>query len=74
MNKVAIAERLIELRGEKSRETVANAIGVSISALSMYENGERIPRDDIKIRIANYYKRSVDSIFFANEVHEKCTK
>lgn len=60
-----VAERLTQLRGEKSREEVANAIGVSVSAISMYENGERIPRDDIKIKLANYYGESVQSIFFS---------
>lgn len=59
-----VAEKLISLRGNRSREQVANAIGVSISAISMYENGERIPRDDIKIRIANYYECTVQEIFF----------
>ena len=37
--------RLRELRGNISRETVADAVGISVSAISMYENGERIPRD-----------------------------
>lgn len=59
-----VAEKLVELRGDLSREYVANAIGVSISAISMYENGERIPRDDIKIKLANLYGRSVQEIFF----------
>lgn len=59
-----IAEKLIELRGKKSREEVAKALGLSISAISMYENGERIPRDSIKIKIANYYNKSVQEIFF----------
>ena len=70
MDNKAIARRLIKLRGEKSRETVANAVGISTSALSMYENGERIPRDHIKIKLANYYKRSVEFIFFNNNEHE----
>ena len=61
---VEIAKKLIELRGEKSREEVAKAIGVSISAISMYENGERIPRDDIKIKIAKLYQKTVQEIFF----------
>ena len=60
-----IAKKLIELRGERTREEVAKAIGVSVSAVGMYENGERIPRDFIKIRIAKYYNRSVEEIFFA---------
>ncbi len=64
LNKKIIAERLIKLRGEKSRELVANACGISISALAMYEQGERIPRDDIKIRLAKFYESTVESIFF----------
>lgn len=64
-----IGQRLRELRGEIPRENVAKACNVSISALSMYENGSRIPRDEIKIRIANYYKLSVQCIFFMNQWH-----
>ena len=64
-----IAEKLVKLRGEKSREEVANAVGVSVSAISMYENGERVPRDDIKIRIAEYYNKSVQEIFFEPKCH-----
>lgn len=59
-----VAERLRRLRGERSREEVAKAVGVSISAIAMYENGERIPRDGIKLKIAEYYQKSVQEIFF----------
>lgn len=59
-----VAERLQRLRGERSREEVAKAVGVSISAVAMYENGERIPRDGIKLKIAEYYQKSVQEIFF----------
>lgn len=71
MNTKAIAERLIELRGNKSQDEVAKAIGISKSALSMYENGSRVPRDEIKVRLANYYKKSVQHIFF-NKNDTKC--
>lgn len=64
LNSSIIARRLVELRGNESREAVAAAVGVSISAISMYENGERIPRDDVKIRFAKYYKKTVQEIFF----------
>ena len=64
-----IGQRLRELRGETPRENVAKACNVSVSALSMYENGSRIQRDEIKIRIANYYKLSVQCIFFMNQWH-----
>lgn len=65
MNSKVIAKKLISLRGDKTREEVANGIEVSCSALAMYERGERIPKDEIKIRIANYYGKRVEEIFFA---------
>ena len=64
MNKQVIGARLVKLRGEKSRAEVAEAVGVSVSALQMYENGERIPRDEIKIRLAGFYEQTVGSIFY----------
>jgi len=64
MNAKEIGKKLVNLRGPKTQEEVARALGLSISALSMYERGERIPRDNIKIRIANYYKKPIHKIFF----------
>ena len=66
MNREEVAKTLVELRGKEKREVVATACGISVSALAMYEQGERIPRDDIKIRIAKYYNRTVESIFFVS--------
>lgn len=59
-----IGKKLIELRGERTQEEVAKGVGLSLSAIGMYERGERIPRDEIKIRLANYYNKSVQQIFF----------
>ena len=70
LNEKAISEKLVELRGDRSQGEVANAIGISKSALSMYENGERIPRDAIKIRIADFYKTPIQDIFFPSKTHE----
>jgi transcriptional regulator with XRE-family HTH domain len=67
---ILIGERLIALRGSKSREEVAKCVGTSVSAIQMYENGRRIPRDEIKVRLARFYGTSVEDIFFA----EKYTK
>ena len=61
---MTVAERLIQARGEKRRDEVASAVGISLSAISMYENGERVPRDEIKIRLADYYGTSVQELFF----------
>lgn len=62
-------KRLVELRGDRLQSEVAEAVGVSISSLSSYENGQRIPRDDVKIRLANYFGVTVQSIFFTNQEH-----
>ena len=65
MNPKAIGEMLRTLRGNRSLQEVAEDIGLSQSALSMYENGERIPRDEIKIKLASYYQTTVQAIFYA---------
>jgi len=70
MNRKAIAEKLTSLRGDKTQDEVAHAIGISTSALSMYECGERIPRDEIKIKIAEYYNVTVSEIFYEQNCHE----
>lgn len=59
-----VAERLIKARGDKRREEVAKAVGISLSTIAMYENGERIPRDEIKVRLADYYQTTVQKLFF----------
>ena len=61
---MTIAERLVKARGTRKREEVAAAIGVSLSAIAMYENGERIPRDETKIKLAKYYNTTVQKLFF----------
>ncbi len=70
MNAKEIGLKLRDLRGNRSILEVAKALGISNSALSMYENGERIPRDTIKIRIANYYGMKVGVIFFNENAHK----
>ncbi|HDR7706635.1 TPA: helix-turn-helix transcriptional regulator [Bacillus thuringiensis] len=74
MNYERVAKNLINLRKEKSREEVAKAVGISVSTLQMYENGQRIPRDNIKIKLANFYGVTVQTIFFDSEQHEVCLK
>lgn len=71
MDSEKISRMLIELRGEKTRTEVAAALGLSVSAIAMYENGERIPRDETKFKIAAYYGKSVEDIFFSQKCHEK---
>lgn len=64
MNPQEIGKKLRELRKEKSMQEVAKANGISVSALSMYESGQRIPRDEVKIRLAKYYRTKIEKLFF----------
>ena len=66
MDSKKIGERLQKLRGIRTQKEVAEAVGVTPMAISLYESGERIPRDEIKVRLANYYKRTVNFIFFSD--------
>lgn len=68
-----IGDKLVALRGDKERQEVADAVGISVSALQMYENGNRIPRDPIKVKLANYYGAPVQAIFFDHYDHESCS-
>ena len=61
---MTMAERLRKARGEKTREDVCDAVGISRSALTMYETGQRVPRDEIKVKLADYYNTTVQALFF----------
>ncbi len=64
MDASKIGERLVSLRGERTQSEVAKALGITQEAMSYYENGKRIPSDEVKIKLAEYYGTSVQSIFF----------
>ena len=62
----SIAERLRDARGEILRNEVCKAVGISLNALMMYETGNRIPRDEIKVKIARVLKTSIEALFFTD--------
>lgn len=65
LNRERIAAKLKALRGEKTQKEVADAIGVSSMAISQYEQGERVPNDTVKLKLARYYGKTVEELFFA---------
>lgn len=65
---VPYGARLVKLRGERSQSEVAKAVGIATSTLGMYETEQRMPRDSIKIAIAQYYGTTVQKIFFEENV------
>ena len=63
-SKLEIGKRLRRLRGSRTLDEVARSLNVSVSTLSAWERGERIPSDTMKMKISLYYKRPVTSLFF----------
>lgn len=71
---IKVLTDLKKLRLEKglTQREVADKTDISISMLAMMENGHRRGSDETKIKLANFYKKSVGSLFFANDYHLKC--
>lgn len=58
---------------KKTQKQAAADLEITKSALAMYERDERVPRDEVKIRIAKYYGEPLESLFFNQTEHNKCT-
>lgn len=66
---MSIGKTLRELRGTKTQECVASELGITKSSWAMYERNERVPRDEIKLKIARYFQKTVQEIFFGEQEH-----
>ncbi|MBR3241651.1 MAG: helix-turn-helix transcriptional regulator [Parasporobacterium sp.] len=65
MDREKVGVYLKELRGKRTQSEVAEAVGVTTMAISQYERGERVPNDEMKVRLARYFHKTVEEIFFA---------
>jgi putative transcriptional regulator len=61
-----IRNKLIELRGNKSRPEVSKNLNITPQMLGAIERGDRNPSLNLAKRIADYYCVSVDEIFFTH--------
>ena len=71
LNKEDIGSKLRDLRQALGMSLLeaSGKVGITISALAMYERGERLPRDEVKVRLARFYNRTVGEIFFGEIEH-----
>lgn len=69
MDTEAIGRRLRELRGDRPQKEVADAVGVTPMSISYYESGQKVPGDDVKIALAEFFGKTVEQIFFTKEVN-----
>lgn len=67
---MSIGQALRIMRGSRTQSEVAEALGITKSSYAMYERDERIPRDEIKVRISNFYGVSVQELFFNRYEHK----
>ena len=65
MEQNLIGKKLRELRGTKTIQEVSQDTGIGITALSNYENGYRVPRDETKFVLAKYYNVNLEDLFFS---------
>ena len=61
---MTFGEKLRNLRGERSQDEMAKELNITKSSLAMYERNERIPRDEVKIRIAEYFGKTIEELFY----------
>lgn len=68
MNREENGKKLMELRTQRgmSRAAVAREIGVTEAAVQYYETGQRGPRDEIKVKLANLFGVSVLDLFYTD--------
>ena len=64
IDKEEIASELKKLRGNIPRKDLAKILGVGPSAIRNYENGLRIPDENVKLRYSLFFNVKVDDIFF----------
>lgn len=66
-----IGENLRYLRKKKgvTQTEVAKALGIPTTTYNAYETGQNVPRDEVKLMIANYFNRTVQFIFFNRITH-----
>lgn len=65
MEENILGKRIKELRESKdvSQLELSKHLNISNTTLSQYETGKRIPSDEIKIKIAQYFNVSIDYLF-----------
>lgn len=63
-NRMAVARRLRQLRGDRTQRQIAQETGVSPMAISQYESGKRLPRLPIMVRLSRVFGVSVEDLFF----------
>ena len=68
MDRQEIARRLRGIRGQMSRQKLAEHLGVSVTSIAYYETGQRVPSDPVKAKYADLFGISIDEVFFNRNI------
>lgn len=71
MNNV-LGQRIKALREERglTQKDLAKTLNIANTTLSQYESGQRIPSDEVKIKIAEYFRVTLDYLFGVSDNKE----
>lgn len=73
MDKKLFTQRLIELRGERSRHSVAKDLFLKDQTLEKYEKGDTLPNIEKAAEIAQYYGVSTDYLLGLTDIQSPDT-
>ena len=76
MSEEGFGGRLRKLRRQAgfTQKALAAELHTSRGNISMYENGARVPRDEVKVKLADYYNTTVQDLSFSRDVTNSDTK
>lgn len=65
-----LSERLKNLREEQglTQSQLAEKLDIAVSSISQYESGDRVPSDDMKIKLAKFFDVSLDFLMGISEI------
>lgn len=57
--------RFLRAKHNISQKDLAKALNVNPSTLSMIEKGENVPRLELAYKIANFFGKSIEEVFYS---------
>lgn len=73
-NVLGVRIRNLRENGRLTQLELSKQLNVSNTTLSQYESGQRIPSDDIKIKIAEFFNVSVDYLLGKTDTKTKAAQ
>ena len=61
---MSVGDRLRYARGDRSQAEVAQAVGLSVRAISKLESDQIKPSYDTMLKLARFFHTSADKLFF----------